>query len=101
MVAGRVDALDGELGVGVNAAALDRRAVVALLLGDNVLGALQGLQVGVEEASLLADGLVASDHFEVLLKHFRLTFGFSWLISKKSKIFFVHSTTSQAKHSWI
>lgn len=75
MVAGRVDALDGELGVGVNAAALDRRAVVALLLSDDVLGALQGLQVGVEEASLLAGGLVAADHLEVLLEHFRLILG--------------------------
>lgn len=70
VVARGVDAVDGVLGVGVDARALVG-AVGLLLLGHDVLGSLQGLQVGVEEASLLADGLVASDHFQVLLEHFR------------------------------
>lgn len=73
VVAWRVNALNGVLGVGVNAAALEGRVVATLLLGDNILGSLQGLQVSVEEASLLADWLVAADHFEVWLEHFRLT----------------------------
>lgn len=71
VVAGGVDAVNGVLGVGVDARALVGRAVGLLLLGHDVLGSLEGLQVGVEEASLLADGLVASDHFQVLLEHFR------------------------------
>lgn len=78
MVSGGVDAVNGVLGVGVDAHALVGRAIVLLLLGHDVLGSLQRLQVGVEEASLLADWLVASDHFQVLLEHFDrffVTFG--------------------------
>lgn len=71
VVARGVDAVNGVLGVGVDARALEGRAVRLLLLGHDVLGSLQRLQVGVEEASLLADWLVASDHFQVLLEHFR------------------------------
>lgn len=73
MVSGGVDAVDGVQGIGVHALGFKGRAVALLLLGHDVLGSLQGLQVGVEEASLLADWLVASDHFQVLLEHFWLT----------------------------
>lgn len=70
VVSRRVDAVNGVFRVGVDARALVR-SVGLLLLGHDVLGSLQRLQVSVEEASLLADGLVASDHFQVLLEHFR------------------------------
>lgn len=73
MVSGGVDAVDGVQGVRVHARAFVGRAIALLLLGHDVLGSLQGLQVVVEETSLLADWLVASDHFQVLLEHFRLT----------------------------
>lgn len=73
VVSGGGDTLTSELRIGVNALGFEGGAVVALLLGDDVLGALKGLHVVGEEASLLADGLVASDHLKVLLKHFRLT----------------------------
>lgn len=71
MVAGRLDSFAGEFRVTVDALGFEGRAVAALLLGHNVLRALERFEVGVEEASLLADGLVASDHFQMWLEHFR------------------------------
>lgn len=82
VVAGRLDSFAGEFRVTVDALRFEGRAVAALLLGHDVLGSLQRLKVGVEEASLLADGLVASDHFQMRLEHFRL----SWVFVTGGKV---------------